>query len=137
MAEADWTVANLREYVLRIMDERDTQYAQRFKSQEDAVRSALISAERAVSKAETAAEKRFDAVNEFRGSLADQQRMLMPRSEAEIRLKSLEERIIIMERYGGQQSSHAAGLGSGWAYAVGGLGIVLAIAALIVQFARG
>lgn len=53
-------------------------------AQQSAVNAALVAADRAVLKAETASEKRFDAVNEFRGTLSDQQRTLMPRPETEI-----------------------------------------------------
>jgi hypothetical protein len=58
-----------------------------------AVQAALDAAKEAVTKAELAAEKRFDAVNEFRGQLTDQAQTFMPRAEAEIRLVNLQERI--------------------------------------------
>ena len=48
------------------------QLDQRFLSSQDAVQAALKSAELAVNKAEVAAEKRFDNVNEFRQTLSDQ-----------------------------------------------------------------
>lgn len=48
------------------------QLDQRFESSDKAVRAALQSAELAVNKAEAAAEKRFDSVNEFRKTLSDQ-----------------------------------------------------------------
>jgi len=53
-----------------IINERDRAYTQRFESQE-----------RAVNKAEIAAEKRLDAVNEFRGQLKDQAATFVTRTE--------------------------------------------------------
>lgn len=51
-------------------------------SQAEKVKLALDAADKAVSKSEASMEKRFDAVNEFRGQLADQARTFMPRTEA-------------------------------------------------------
>jgi len=50
---------------------------------ETAVSKALESAEKAAIKAETASDKRFESVNEFRAQLADQAQRFMPRTESE------------------------------------------------------
>ena len=55
----------------------------------DSVRAALASAETAVAKAEIATEKRFESVNEFRASLADQTSSFMTRDEVNVRIQSL------------------------------------------------
>ncbi len=65
-----------------IVNERDRQYGQRFDAQEKAVAAALAAAKEAVVKAETAAEKRFDSVNEFRNTLKDQAGTFITRGEA-------------------------------------------------------
>lgn len=99
-----WTVASLYDFFIRLIEANDTRYKQRFEdaktavdiafsAQKESVNSALLAAERAVLKAESASEKRFDSVNEFRNTLADQQRTLMPRAEAEIVFKTLSSRI--------------------------------------------
>lgn len=99
---------NLRDFVLSLIAERDRLYnlradlqdkanMQRFESMERANSLALSVAKDAVSKAETAAEKRFDSVNEFRSTLKDQQQTLMPRVEAESRLKGIEERMALIQ----------------------------------------
>jgi len=75
-----------------IMVERERANNQRFDAQEKAVAAALAAAKEAVAKAEIAAEKRFDSVNEFRGQLKDQQATLMPRSEVTVLLKSVEDK---------------------------------------------
>lgn len=88
-----------------IASEMDRRYQQRFDAQqqalqdalmaqEKAVNAALAAADRAVLKAEVASEKRFDSVNEFRATLADQAASLMPRGEAEARLGNLGDKVI-------------------------------------------
>jgi hypothetical protein len=76
-----------------IMDERDIRYEQRFKAMDEKTSLALTASEKAVAKAETATEKRFDSVNEFRGQLKDQAATLLQRNEAEVKFKGLEEKI--------------------------------------------
>lgn len=99
-----WTTDTLRLHILSLISESDKRYEQRFISQQEAIQAALlaqkeamsaalIAADRAVVKAETAAEKRFDNVNEFRGAMADQAAMLMPRVEAESRLQAMAEKL--------------------------------------------
>jgi hypothetical protein len=75
------------------MDERDRRYDERFKATDERTNLALISSEKAVGKAELATEKRFDAVNEFRGQLKDQAATLMPRAEVDTRFNALAEKI--------------------------------------------
>ncbi len=66
-----WTVDTLKEHLESMAAAYDRRYEQRFEAQEQAVTAALNAAKEAVQKAEVAAEKRFDAVNEFRGQLAE------------------------------------------------------------------
>jgi transglutaminase/protease-like cytokinesis protein 3 len=75
------------------LDALKEQITKQFTLQEQAVNAALVAADRAVSKAEAASEKRFDSVNEFRATLADQQRSLMPRMETETLFKNMTEKI--------------------------------------------
>lgn len=63
---------------------------------EKAFTISLANQDRAVSKAEVAAEKRFDSVNEFRSALSDSSRLLMPRSESEQITKGMEEKINVL-----------------------------------------
>jgi hypothetical protein len=70
-------IANLR----TLMDERDRRYEERFRATDEKTSLALTSSKEAVAKAETATEKRFDSVNEFRKTLADQAAGFMPRQE--------------------------------------------------------
>lgn len=109
-------------------------FEKRFEASDKAVAAALSAAKEAVAKAENASEKRFDSVNEFRATLSDQQRNLMPRAEVEIQIKALtgrsdsnENRIIALENKG-------SGIYQGIGYVVGVIGIVSAIVAVIFRF---
>src|SRR6186713_1573425 len=73
----------LREYVDVRFDAQDKAVLSALSAQGKAVDAALAAADRAVAKAEAAAEKRFESQNEFRGTLTDQARTFMPRTEAE------------------------------------------------------
>jgi hypothetical protein len=64
-------------------------------SARDAVQSALAAAEKATTKAETAADRRFDSVNEFRRALTDQTATFLPRTEYDQAHTSLADRITV------------------------------------------
>ena len=66
-----WTIGTVREHVLDIMDERDRRYTQRHESSQKAIELAMESMN-----------KRLDGMNEFRGTLKDQQSMFLTRSDA-------------------------------------------------------
>lgn len=112
--QSAWTVDTLREYLLqKITDQRDAQRQQvtdlrtmlderyatqtkaldaAFKAAEQAVAVALANAEKATIKAEDAANKRFESVNEFRQTLTDQAATFMPRAEYESAHKALDDK---------------------------------------------
>lgn len=54
-----------------------------------AVEAAFAASEKAISKAEAAAEKRFESVNEFRGQLSDQTKTFLPRETFEAFVNSI------------------------------------------------
>lgn len=81
----------------QLMEERDRRYENQFKAQDDKTSLALASSKEAVNKAETATEKRFEGVNEFRAALSDNAAMLIPRSEAQSRFASMEEKMQAMK----------------------------------------
>ena len=119
MAELTLTLKDL-------IDERDKQYLQRFEAQQKAVAAALEAAKEAVTKAENAAEKRFDSVNEFRNTLKDQQLTLMSRAEAEVRFKAIEEKVAL---------AFDRGRAAVWGYVMGGLGLI-GILITLMRFLR-
>jgi len=113
----------LREYVESLIELHDERYAQRFEAQEKAVLAALAAAKEAVLKAEHAYDKRFEAQNEFRKLVEDQQVRFMAKAEALNRLEAL-------EKFQERMMAERAGVKGGWGYAVGALGLVLTLLSL-------
>lgn len=103
-----------------VLIEHDKRYEQRFQGQENNVglalsrvdkefhehiqqvrtetQAALEAAEKAIAKAETATDKRFESVNEFRAQLADQAARFMPRDESINRHDATSEKIADLDR---------------------------------------
>ncbi len=147
-----WTINTALQHLLSLVGANDHRYEQRFKdleqfissamlTQKDAVSAALAAADRAVQKAETASEKRFDAVNEFRETLADQQRNLMPRSEVDVlqraqaeKISSLEaavtQKLGSLEKQFDAMQAEQRGVKGGYGYAVGIVGFLLTLITL-------
>jgi hypothetical protein len=115
------------------LSEMDKRNEQRFKAQERAVDAALESAKEAVLKAENSVEKRLEATNEWRETVEDLIDGCFPKPEAERALKNLEEKIatnttLVTAMIGERRGTHA-----GWGYAVGIIGVVAAVVALLVK----
>jgi hypothetical protein len=137
-----WTLDTLREHLVMVIDANNKRYEERFQSAQKAVDAALAAADRAVIKAETAAEKRFEGVNEFRNTLGDQQRNLIPRSEVDVLMRgqtdrtnalagALTDKIDALEKQVEHLVSERAGIKGGYGYAVGVAGLVLTLGSII------
>lgn len=110
----------LREYVEK-----------RFEAADKAVNAALAAQKEAVTKAENSMEKRFEGVNEFRATLADQQRTLMPRAEAELRLEGMGERIKSLEDSRIEKRGSGDGMKNLWGIILAAIGMLLALIAFL------
>jgi hypothetical protein len=119
-----------------LIETNDKNYNQRFDFVSEATKSALSASDRAVTKAEMATEKRFDAVNEFRSTLADQQRNFIPRAEVTVIVKSVTDRLEKLENYQLVAVGTAKGTGVGWSYVIGGIGVVSLVVSLILNFVK-
>lgn len=140
----EWTFETLLEHVLAKIDANDQRYQQRFLDAQTAVNTAMSAAEKAVSaalsaakeaviKAETASDKRFEGVNEFRATLSDQQRTLMPRSEAELRLNAMAAQLESLQKIVGERQGERRG-GTDMRIAI--VAIVAAVVALVSLLLR-
>ncbi len=76
-----------------LMESKFETYRALVESQADKVALALAASDKAVTKAETATEKRFDAVNEFREQLNDQSKSFVARNEFEAQRSGLVEKV--------------------------------------------
>lgn len=128
-----------------VMNERDRAINQRFELQDkavnaalaaakEAVTAALVAAKEAVAKAEFAAEKRFDAVNEFRSTLRDQQATLISKSEAEIRFKSIDDKISVILARQTQELGRSEGTTWLWGVIIGGAGLLVGGSMLALNY---
>ncbi len=128
---------SLKEYINDRLSNLEKSIDMRFNSVNLTTSSALTAVDKATTKAESAAEKRFDAVNEFRATLADQQRSLMPRAEVEILIKAVHEKIdnLNMITITRQSETRGHGLGEqmGLAWAIG---IATVVSAIIIGISR-
>jgi hypothetical protein len=84
-----WTLDAQREHFKSLIANIETRIYERDKSHREMVRLALDAAKDANAKAEQALEKRLEGLNEFRGTLADQQAKLMTREAAELAIQSI------------------------------------------------
>ena len=107
------------QHVFAILAEQDKRYQQRFDA-----------AEKAAYETKIASEKRFDSVNEFRAVLADQQRLLMPRSEVEVIVRALTEKIDELSKKLAEEKGEGEGFKNGWAYVIAIIGLIATILAI-------
>jgi hypothetical protein len=95
---------SIREFLERLIEERDRLYEAKFRALEVEFRTAITalekstqaafsSSEKAIVKAEEAQREYNIRSNEFRGQLDDQAKLLIPRSEVGVLLKGLDDRI--------------------------------------------
>ena len=131
--ESGWTVDTLHEHLDVRMADKDVRDQQRFDAQSQAIAAALQAAKEAVAKAETATEKRFESVNEFRAQLADLVARLLPRNEYDTAHQALIEKISDLASRIDRTEGKATGGRDLWGYLVGAVGIVVAIVALILK----
>ena len=124
-----WTVDTLKAHFDTLRSTDLTNIEKRFVAAEERTTLALTAADRAVVKAETATEKRFDAVNEFRATLADQASRLMPRAEVEQIVKGLNEKIDDLR---GTRRSGVASIGALMVGAAVVLAVIVQIVVLVV-----
>jgi hypothetical protein len=77
----------------RLTDAKFVTYRTLIDSQADKVALALSASEKAITKAETATERRFEAVNEFRQTLSDQAANFATKSTVDAQFTAMREKI--------------------------------------------
>jgi hypothetical protein len=98
-----WTVDTLHEHTLILVRGVERQIQGKERALKDKIiyveklsNAALTAANIAIDKSEKAVEKRFDGVNEFRKSLADQTAEFVRKSEIEIRFNAVSSEVAVM-----------------------------------------
>lgn len=121
--EPGWTLNTLHIHMQRQIDDGKL-----------AVAAALQAADLARTKAELASDKRFEAVNEFRATLADQTATFIPRGEYSEIQKAMDLKIQTVADQVRDQRAGRAALASGWGYFLGALAAVSTIIAIVLVF---
>lgn len=152
-----WTIDTLREYLVRRLDDEHALTAEQvgnlrdllqeryatqtkaldaaFVAAEKEVRTALASAEKAVTKSEDAYRSKFADVNEFRKTLSDQAAGFLSRDAAEARFGALDQKIDakfdgLSEKLDGlaarmdKNEGRSTGINAGWVILVGAIGVI-------------
>jgi hypothetical protein len=136
-----WTLDTLEKHLTSLIlalqkegNEREERNKERFAGAKESVSVAMASAEKAISKAEIATDKRLDGVNELRGALSDQTSTLLPRSEYSVQHGSLVEKIdgaiVRLTQIESQATGKKVGLGMVGSFALGAFAILASIAAI-------
>jgi hypothetical protein len=131
--DPDPPAVSLRDHIAAQLAAMDLRYQQRFDAQTTAINAALLAAKEAVGKAETATERRFESVNEFRQTLTDQAGTFVARVEFEVERKATAERIRELAARVDKTEGRAGGLHSGWGYLIGAVGLIGAVIALVTR----
>jgi len=89
-------------------------------------------AKEAVTKAEAAVERRLEGLNELRSLVGDYQRTLLPRAEADVRIRGIETRVDKLEKVSDTVAGRSTGLAAGWAYMIAAVGLIGGIAGIVI-----
>ena len=144
-----WNIDTLKEYFTSLINTNDRRYGESFAAAKEAVAAALAaqkeltnaafaSSEKAIVKAEDAQRDYNVRSNEFRGQLDDQAQTLMPRTETNVLIQGINEKVadhskiveILTSRITAIES-RGDGKTQMWHYVVAGVGLLLSIAGLI------
>jgi hypothetical protein len=131
-------VDTLHEHLTAVLGERNERYEQRFRSQQEATSLALSATKEAVRVAEESAQRWRESANEWRGAMNDREGNFMPRAEAEKAVAAATERIkdlaAVVDKLAERmdvQAGRSAGLGAGWSYLVGLIGLIVAVLTIV------
>jgi hypothetical protein len=124
----------------KMLDEREMRSVERFDAIKESVAFALAAADKALTKAEAANEKRFDSVNEFRETLADQAAKFMLTNVYDVERRAIADKLDSLTARIGNVEAHKEGKTSGIAM-IGAIfyGTIIgcaSIGALILNFLR-
>lgn len=134
MKNNNWTPKLVLNHLSTLRKADNERFGEMFASFQLAIKDALVSADKAVIKAENAAEKRFEGMNEFRAAMSDQQALYMPRAEFDQVRKSQDEKIASLEtRLGNRESietrvankvGQGEGINKGWLVLLGVVSLI-------------
>lgn len=123
MNDSNWTVETLKEYIEKLLIEKDK-----------AINLALAAAKEAVLVAEANAEKWRLNANEWRGAMEDRERKFLQKEEF-LSYKEATERALSREKTISDVSTgRSSGMMALWAIIAGVIAIVISVVSFIIKF---
>jgi hypothetical protein len=132
----DGSPISLREYLEALIHALDRRVEQRIRAAERAVEIAMVAANAAIEKAELTTERRFEAVNEFRGALNDMVGKMMPRAESEANWHGNAEKIVILSDRLTRIEGAGMGVKGSWGVIAGVVGLGIAASSVMIALLR-
>ncbi len=132
-AHLDSKIAELTRHINDKFAEADKRYEQRFQAAQTEMAGALTAQEKAVSVAESVAEKWRINANEWRSTLADRDKKFMLEETARAEMKSHEARLKNLEEHVSKDEWRKRGMGDLIGWIAGAIGVGVAIATLIFK----
>jgi hypothetical protein len=126
-------IAALSEHLKALAVERQRALDAALAAADRARESALLSAEKAVLRAQADIEKRFDSVNEFRQTLSDQAATFATRIEVDQRYATIEKDLRIMSSRIDKAEGASTGRGGSWVYLVQVVSLIGALVAIYLS----
>ena len=111
MADNEWNVATLKEYL-----------EEKIRLQDKAFTVALLSAEKAVAIADNNAEKWRDNANEWRGAMGDREEKFVQKEHLNPMLQGLQKEVDELKTYVNQSTGKTMGYDKFWGYLVAAAG---------------
>ncbi len=130
--ELEWRLEQRVNALERLTDAKLANISTLIDAHAGRVALALAAADKAVAKAETATERRFESVNEFRQTLSDQTRSFLSKVEFDAVRDANAVRIADLASRLDKTEGKTVGLNAGWVYLIGGISVAATLASLIV-----
>jgi hypothetical protein len=134
--ELEWRLEQRVNALERLTDAKLANLTTLVDAHAERVGLALAAADKAVSKAEVATEKRFESVNEFRQTLSDQTRSFISKVEFEAVRDTNAARIADLASRLDKTEGKTVGLNAGWIYLLGGLSVAATLVSLVILILR-
>ena len=132
-----------QELLLALIKGLDEKIGLLISAQKEGVKTAMDAAEKAVAKAESAADKRFEALNELRGMAADWRTEFARQSTVDLQVRGLSDKIESIRSTITEADKKISGIiarGTGrndiWTYMAGGIVAGAALMSLLQHFGR-
>jgi hypothetical protein len=110
-----------QEFILALIKGLDEKFGLLIDAQKDGVKIAMDASEKAVAKAETAAERRFEALNELRAMAADWRSEFARQSTVNLQIEGINEKLAIMSLQLQDMQSRSGGRKDFWVWVTGGV----------------